>query len=95
MKNLNDPRLRKSLYVILSALGVVLVTYGVVEQSVVDAFLPILSGAFMALGGGVAIANVPNRGVDTDNAPVQLAPYSGPRSIPEETSSYIGRHRRE
>ena len=95
MKNLNDPRLRKSIYIILSALGAVLVTWGVLEQTVLDAILPSLSGLVMAGGGLLAVANTPTRQRDPDNSPVQLATYSGPRSVPEETSSYIGRHRRE
>lgn len=93
MKNLNDPRLRKSVYIILSALGAVLVTWGVLEQTVLDAILPSLSGLVMAGGGLLAVANTPTRAANTDNAPVQLAPYSGPSSVPAEDGGYIGRHR--
>lgn len=90
--NINDPRLRKSIYIILSALGAVLVTWGVLEQSVLDAILPSLSGLVMAGGGLLAVANTPTRKHDSADAPVQLAPYSGPRSVPEE-DTYVGKHR--
>lgn len=95
MKNLNDPRLRKSIYIILSALGAVLVTWGVLEQTVLDAILPSLSGLVMAGGGLLAVANTPTRKHDSADAPVQLAVYNGGSSVPAEDGSYIGRHRRE
>lgn len=92
MKNLNDPRLRKSIYIILSALGAVLVTWGVLEQSVLDAILPSLSGLVMAGGGLLAVANTPARQRDPDPDSNGLPVFEGSSSVPAE-DAYVGKHR--
>lgn len=56
MRNIN-PKLRVSLYIVVAAAGAVLVTYGIIEQTVVDAILPVVAGVFAVAGGGVAAAN--------------------------------------
>ena len=56
MSNVN-PKLRVSLYLILAAGGAVMVTYGIISQDVYDAVAPVVAGALMVVGGGVATAN--------------------------------------
>ena len=56
MNNIN-PKLRVSLYIVVAAAGAVLVTWGVMEQSTVDALAPVIAGVLSVVGGGVAAAN--------------------------------------
>lgn len=55
-----DPRIRITLYLVLSAVGVGLVTWGIVTQDLVDGILPVVAGILMVSGGGVATKNVPH-----------------------------------
>lgn len=55
----NDPRLRITLYIIVSAAGVALVAWGIVTQDFIDGILPVVGGLLGVVGGGVAAKNVP------------------------------------
>lgn len=54
-----DPRIRITLYLVLSGAGLALVTWGVITQDLVDGILPVIGGILMVSGGGVAAKNVP------------------------------------
>lgn len=54
-----DPRLRVTLYIIVSGAGLTLVTWGIATQDLVDALLPVIGGVLGIVGGGVAAKNVP------------------------------------
>lgn len=55
-----DPRIRITLYLVLSGAGLALVTWGIVTQDLVDGILPVVAGILMVSGGGVATKNVPH-----------------------------------
>src|SRR5699024_12074282 len=78
-----------SLYIVVAAAGAVLVTYGIVEQEVVDSILPMVAGVLAVAGGGVAAANTDTKKInpvmDEQEEPVEPA-----SSVPDVTPSVSG-----
>lgn len=55
---LENPNVRKVLYVVVMAAGVAAVTFGVVDQSQADQWVAIVMGVFGVVGGGTAIGHL-------------------------------------
>ena len=88
MTNIN-PKLRVSLYIVVAAAGAVLVTYGIVEQEVVDSILPMVAGVLAVAGGGVAAANTDTKKINPV-ADEQEEPVKPASSVPDVTPSVSG-----
>lgn len=80
MRTIN-PKLRVSLYIVVAAAGAVLVTYGIIEQTVVDALLPVIAGVLAVAGGGVAAANTSVKPRESDPSVLEWA-RMGQAAIP-------------